>query len=290
MTGRWVDVEIGGPDWLALITASKVAAILGVSKYDSPRSMWHAMHGDTPRQAQKREMSRGHYLEPGILAWFFDQHPELTRIPLPAGTFVNDWKACSPDALATTADGDMVAVEAKSAAEDGEFGKAGTDEIPTMYAGQCMWTAHLLGLSRVYVPMIGPYLEFAEYVVDYDPTIGAAIEAKCSAFRDSLTNGQPPPLDDHVATYQSLRLVHSNIEDRAVELPDEDALTYLRAKAAVAEAEAAVMAATSRLADRMGTAKKATWAGQTIAARQNSSTGVPFLKAAKHLPKIGATA
>jgi putative phage-type endonuclease len=291
MSGRWIDLEIGSPDWLQLITASKVAAILGVSPHDSPRSLWHRMHGDVPAEPQTATQARGHYLEPAILAWFFDQHPELRR-PYGRldrlGTFVhaNGWAAASPDAEAVDGDGTTYPVEAKSAADDSGWGTPGTDEIPTGYMAQCMWTMHVLGGPRIYVPMIGPRLTFAEYVVEYDAGIAASIEAKCLQFLESLTADEPPDIDSHPATYESLRRVHPDIDDETVELTSEDAAAYVTAAAAAKRLEADLNKAKSTVAAVMGRAKKATYGGQTVATRQASSSGIPYVKPARTLPTI----
>ena len=66
-------LDPGSPGWLRLMTASKVAAILGVSQWDSPRSMWHRMRNELPAEPQSTVQSRGHYLEPAVLAWWADQ-------------------------------------------------------------------------------------------------------------------------------------------------------------------------------------------------------------------------
>jgi hypothetical protein len=287
--GTWRDVEIGSDEWLRLMTASKVAAVLGLSKYDSPRSLWHKMRGDVPREEQTVIQARGHYLEPAILAWFFDQHPELTaRYPK---TFVaaDGWRATSPDALGHDASqGVTVGVEAKTAADDEEWGTPGTDEIPVSYAAQCTWTAHVLGLPRVYVPMIDHRLAFQEYVVEYKPEIAEGIERRCKALLDSL-DGEPPEVDNHPATYDSLRRVNPQIEDRKVYLDRDQARRAATAKRRSDAAEAELLLAKSTLAELMGTAKQALYGDELIARRQNTGSGVAALYWAKTLPDFGDT-
>src|SRR5689334_4090086 len=101
MTGRWVTgIAPGSEEWLKTISASKVAAILGLSKWESPRSLWHQMRGDLPREEPTTAQSRGHYLEPAILAWFFDQHPELRQSAKTGASYVDGWKSAAPDAVA----------------------------------------------------------------------------------------------------------------------------------------------------------------------------------------------
>lgn len=294
LTGQWRAIQPGSPEWLPIMTASKVSAVLGVNPWESARSLWHKMRGDVPAETQTTPQARGHYLEPAVLAWFFDQHPELVRRrydPGLGGTFVRDgWMGATPDAEAVQ-NGATVPVEAKSAADLAEWGTPGTDEIPVYYAAQCMWTMHVLQASRIFVPMIGPYLEFAEYLIEYDPATGEAMEAKCRAFIDSLTGDTPPAVDDNPVTYQVLRKVNPTItEGVEVQLSTEHARLYVDAKRLTKQAEQAMALANATIAEQMGTAQRALYGQQLIARRQNTSTGTAALYPARTLPDLGATA
>ena len=68
----------GSPEWLQRMSASKIAAVVGLSPYQSRYSLWMQMAGLAPQPVQTKAMSRGHYLEPAIAAWFADQHPDWT--------------------------------------------------------------------------------------------------------------------------------------------------------------------------------------------------------------------
>lgn len=285
-------ITIGSPEWLKLITASKVAAILGVSPFDSPRSLWHLMHGDLQPEPQSKVQERGHYLEPAVLAWFFDQHPELTRRES-TGTTVhaNGWAAASPDAEAIDWDGDLILAEAKTAADDSEWGTPGTAEIPIYYAAQCVWTMHVLGAQRIFVPVLTSRLELREYVLDYDAALAADMVAKCKAFLDSLQDDEPPDLDAHPATYTSLRklspLLEKGIE---VQLDQDTAVEFTESVLAAKAADSRLTFAKSRVAEAMGTAQKAFYGDQLVARRQNTSGNTPAIYAAKPLPTIGKSA
>ena len=209
------DLTPGSPEWQRKITASKVAAILGVSPWDSQRSVWHTMRGDLPGKEQTEVMSRGHYLEPAILAWWRDQH-DVSENPFewtnqPTYT-LGDWAAATPDAVAHFANDSKALVEAKSAAYDDDWGDPGTDQIPAYYLVQCQWQMHVSGVHRCYVPIITSRLRFAEYVVDYDAESGPLLEQRMREFYDSLSADVPPPLDDSVATFQTMRRLHPEIE------------------------------------------------------------------------------
>lgn len=288
MTAAIPPLAPGDPEWLKLMTASKVAAVLGVSKWDSPRSMWHKMRGDVPAEESTSVQRRGHYLEPGILAWFFDQHPTFIR-GVEVGTVIhpNGWAATTPDATAVDDEGRYVPVEAKTAADDDEWGDQHTDEIPIYYAAQCMWTLHVLGADRIYVPMLTERLEFREYHVDYDSALAADIEAQCWEFYQSLTLGAPPKIDSHPATFDTLKRVNPSIQSGLkVEVTQELAFGFVESRTALARAEAESKRLNSLMVEAMGGAQFAVYHDETVARRQNTASGVAALYAAKPLPTI----
>jgi len=277
----------GDAEWTRLITASKVAAILGVSPWESPRSVWHLMHGDVEAPAQTETMSRGHYLEPAILAWWRDQH-DGQPLAMQPEFHLGDWAAATPDAeLVGVPMEERALVEAKSAAYDDDWGQPGTDEIPMYYLAQCYWQMHVSGVHRCYVPIITSRLRFAEYVVDYDPDIGADLEQRMRAFYDSLAADEPPELDDSVATFQTMRRVHPDIEPKAVvEVTEAEAVELLRAVTCLDQCEAATRKAKAVVLDRMGRANYAVCNGIKVARRQANKSGVSFVALPKNLPLL----
>ena len=278
----------GSPEWLRLVTASKVAAIIGVSPYDSPRSMWHKMRGDvTDDRPESAAMSRGNYLEAGVLDWWEGRHEEYrttevrrqfyaTRPDLP-------WAAATLDGLGVDPFGEVSVVEVKTTSRMDDWGTPGTDEIPTHYLTQVYWQLAMVPeATRAYVAVLGPFLEFAEYVVERDEAIQADLIARCRAFYDSLAGDERPALDDHVATFDVLKRLHPDIDrDAAVDLPDDLAAEYVAATGAVDDAKARATAAQSRVLDAMQDARLAVAGGVTIARRQPNRYGVSLVRVAK---------
>lgn len=284
-----VDLDPGSKDWYRYMTASKVAAVLGVSRWESPLSLWLKMHGDVEPEPMTDVQARGHYLEPAVLNWWLDRHPGFEWDPDSGTTLFSDrlpWAAAKPDGIAT--DGWITdPVEAKTAANDDEWGMPGTDEIPLDYAAQCMWSMHVGGFGRIFVPVLTERLEFREYVVTYDAAIATHIEQICREFMESLRADVRPELDASVATYESLRRFNPLIEKKTrVEISEDLARQFIDAVAANREAEAGWNLARSAMTDAMGTKHKAYYAGALIATRQNSSSGTPYPKAPKDLPEL----
>lgn len=286
----------GSPEWAKLITASKVAAILGVSPWESPRSVWHLMHGDLPREESTEVQRRGHYLEPAILAWWRDQHGVLDgEFKVQPEYLLGNWAAATPDMVTHVEayNHENVLVEAKSTADDGDWGDPGTDEIPDYYLVQVYWQMHVSGIHRCYVPVIGPRLKFAEYVVDYEPTYGQALERTMRKFYDSLAADEPPDLDNTVATWNAVRKIHKDIDRGAsVELTEAEARLLVVENDIAKTTEPRLRGARSAVVDRMGRAQYATYQGVRIARRQPRGEETTFVVVAKpaDLPKQEETA
>lgn len=271
----------GSPEWLRIITASKVAAVLGLSPWQSPYSLWQQMKGNLPATEGNDSTRRGTYLEPAILAWWRDQHPGTVSDWAEQPTYtLGDWAAATPDAACNmTDDGEdaHTLVEAKSTAMD-------WDELPPYYLTQVIWQMHVSGAHRCYVPVIGPRLTFTEYVVDYAEYAddAAMIEARCREFYDSLARDVPPPLDDTVATYEAVRKVHPDIErGESVELTEKEARAVVDWSDELKATERATRLAKSTVLDQMGRAQYATHAGVRIARRQPRGNDVTFVVVAK---------
>lgn len=285
----------GTTAWGRLITASKVAAILGLSPYDSPLSCWHKMKGNIPLEQETEDHRRGHYAEPAILAWWRDQHPEVQGVTLQPQYRRDDlpWAAATPDACAHFADKSGELVEAKTARSLDEWGEPGTDEIPAYYFVQTQFQMHVGRKARTYVPVWGSWFEMAEYVVDYDTDIAAGIIARCAEFWASLEANEPPPLDDSVATLQTLKALHPQITaGEVVQLDADTATEFIEASNAFKAAEARKRAAQSSVLDCMGAAQYGHHGDTRIARRQPArGDAVALYQVAKTTDQIttGAT-
>lgn len=287
--GRWAS---GSPEWHAArrqrIGGSTIAAILGLSPWESPFSVWCQMAGLADPPPQTKAQERGHYLEPAVAAWFADQHPDWKIVE--AGTYVHaerDWQLANPDRLIIYPGDDGCAsavLEIKTAADDAGWGRPGTDEIPVYYRTQVQWYLDTLGLQRAYVAVLTGRLRFAEYVVDYDPADAAIMRDHAEEFLAALLWGEKPDLDSHPATYTTLQQLHPQIDNTTVDLDDATAAEYIEAYTEHKRAEARLNAARARLAAAMGTARAAKWRDQVIATRQAKNGGTPHLVTASKLP------
>ena len=269
--------EPGTPEHTRLVTASKVAAIVGCGrpKWGSPRQMWHLMRGDIPEIGDNAaEKHRGHLLEPAVLEWWRQQHPNAYGFTYQPWMPLDAWGGARPDlVIEDDGSGTPAVVEAKSDGHSDHWGTPGTDEIPLDYAVQVQWQMGIAGVTRAYVPMIGPRLAFAEYVVQFDPAVFAWLKSTTWGFYRSLTDGSPPPLDDTEATLACMRRLHADIDGESVELDPDVAAELRAAHAGQNEARARYRAASSTVLEAMGTARYGMVGEDMTARRQPSSRG-----------------
>lgn len=283
----------GSPEWIKRVSPSKVAAIIGVSPWDSQRSIWHKMRGDVPWDEETAAMERGTLCEPAVLNWW-RKHTHHGEWAEQVTTTLADWCVATPDAIAEVDGGAYVIVEAKTASSDSNWGAPGTDEVPTYYLAQAYFAAHVLNLAgtpvrRIHMPVLfGTRLRFENYVIEYDEGIGSDLLVRCREFYDSLSCDTPPPLDDTTATYEAVRKVHKDIERGSeVELTEKQARDLVLWCDELKSTERSARLAKSTVIDAMGRTQYATHRGVRIARRQPRGEDVSFVVVAKpeHLPE-----
>lgn len=272
----------GTPEWAAKVTASKVAAILGLSPFDSPYSIWQLMAGNTQPATETRPMKRGNMLEDAVLNWWLEEHPEHVEVERQKWYALEDWAGSTPDMDVTGPTGDLELVDAKTIRSDDEW----DGEPPAYYIASSMWQlACAPEAKRVHLAVLfGRPFDLRTFTIERDDDLIAQIVAQCRTFYDSLQMDVPPDLDDTTATYDAVRAMHPDIDDEDVEIPRDLAHDYVTASLALDAAETAARAAKTRLLDAMGRAKNATCDGTKVARRQpHSRAGVSLVRVAKHI-------
>jgi len=270
----------GTPQWHTArrdgLGGSEIAAVMGLSPFESRFSIWHRKRGQIGPVADNDVMYWGRALEHVIAEEFGHRHPELTLTP--SGMWRNrerPYQLGQPDRLV----GDDI-LEVKTARYDDEWGDPGTDVIPVYYRAQCLWYLDCLAAKRCHVAVLITGSDYREYLVEYDQADALAMRAAAAEFMADLRAGRRPDIDEHSATYEAVRELHPDIEPRSVELPAPVALAYLDALATAKDAADAKRAASARVIDAMGNAHKATHLGAVIATRAVRGEGAPHLRAA----------
>lgn len=270
-------------DWLAErrkgIGASEIAAVMGISPWDSPFSLWWHKHmgWETP---DNPEMMAGRRLEPVIADWFAEQfvdgNGEMSLMVRPAGLYRNadrEWQLATPDRLLMLPVQGRPSVfrcgallECKAAFSWEGWGYEGTSEIPVHYRAQALWQMDTVGVDLVHVAAFAG-LHFRRFLVRRDEKDLRAMRFAGERFMESLAEGEPPDVDGHSATLSTLRRVHAFIEDREQEIPARVAANWLRAKTFTARAKKVEARHSAVLRSYLGTAKTAVCDGIRVASR-----------------------
>jgi putative phage-type endonuclease len=257
----------GSPEWAELrrtrIGGSEIAAVLGLSPWESPFSLWHRKRGTIGPLIENDQMWWGTALEQPVAERFALEHPEYRVVR--CGTYVHverDYQLISPDRVLYPRGqrGAWELLEIKQAYNDDDWGEAGTDEIPIYYRCQVMWAMDALGRDSHHLAVYFGGGDYREYVIAYDENDAQILRKRAVEFLDSIARGDIPPLDAHAQTYSTVRELHPDIEESLdVLLDDELGAAYVAALAGEKAAKEEKALRTAQVADVLGGGRRAWW-------------------------------
>lgn len=270
--------EPGTPEWHAArangIGGSEIAAVLGLSPYESRFSLWHRKKGLIGPVEESPEMRWGKKHEPTICAEFAELHPEwFVDVSATYAAGGQPWQIANPDRLLYEPDADpdrdrpTALLEAKTARDAEGWGKEGTAEIPVHYRAQCLWYCDVLGVERCHVAVLIAGSEYREYVVEYDESEARLLREAGARFMDDLARDIRPDIDGHSATYQAIREIPEGLDPVDVEIPTLLRDRFYAAQDAAWEAEDELTACKGELLDAIGTGQRAVCERARIATR-----------------------
>jgi putative phage-type endonuclease len=248
----------GRERWLAArregIGGSEVAALVGISEYDTSWSIFNKKTKTTPDvELTGAPIEWGHRLEDvvaqkiaeeiGMVSrfggglWADRDKPFLRVTPDRFATRARSWKA---EAL----------IECKTAGDGDEWssgtirpGGRGTGAAPLHYQAQAQWQMGIIGLPKCYLGclVMGREREFFVAEIDFDREWFAELATEAERFwHENLLTGEPPMHDlRHPKTEEMLKGLNPIVIKPSVDLPD-DAGTWLEDyQAATAKLKAA---------------------------------------------------
>ena len=176
------------------IGASESAAVLGLSPFQSAADLYFEKVGDVEPRPATEAMESGTRLEPVIIDWCaarlgvkaLKDCPSVRHATLPLGA--------TPDAR--IANRPMEIIEAKKTSMVEGWGAEGTDEIPEHYQVQAHQQMFVLGVEKVWVPVLmltGFREEWRLYCVRRDEDLGADIARRVSAWWQHHVVARVPP-------------------------------------------------------------------------------------------------
>lgn len=234
-------------EWLAWrklgIGASDIAALIGMSKWASPMSVWADKMGLGPPDDGGNDYTEfGHRAEPMMVGYFEDRNPGLFVVGQQDRRVHPefDWHRCTLDGLVVEhPDGDPVGVLEIKTTGEGEW-----DHVPDAYACQVQWQMHVSGLPHAWMAVLHGR-KYRTYQVERDDRAIATLCEVADEFWTRYVLGEtPPPADSHEAT--SKALAHAFPEPVPGKAADLDDLVWaldLREQAQAQASEAKVLKA-----------------------------------------------
>jgi len=232
-------------EWLAWrkqgIGASDVAALLGMSNFASPMSVWTDKLGLAGPEEDNDYTEFGRRAEPMLTGYFEDR----------TGLFVTGQQQRAIHPVHThhraTLDGlvcDHPDGEPLGVVEYKTTGWGAWDEIPDAYAIQVQWQMHVAEQPHAWFGVLHDR-KFATYEVERDQRVIDMLTATVDEFwNDHVLAEKPPPADAHKATARALAQAYpEQVEGESVPLDDIAWALELRATAAAQESEAKVQKA-----------------------------------------------
>jgi putative phage-type endonuclease len=282
--------EAGTPEWRATRTrgigGSEIAAVVGLSPYESAFSLWHKKKGNIPSEQTGEHLGWGNRLEPVVADHFASRHQELWVMDA-GGTYAHEdrpWQLANPDRLifpprdVTVSTPPLALLEVKTS----RFGDGFTDtEIPVHYACQVQHYLDVLGLDLAYVAVLIGGNEYREYRITADADDQAVLREAGARFWESLQNDDEPPIDASFATYEAVRELHPQIDGSDMEIDPALFGEYQFLRQAADSYAADLRAAKSRVLAAMGNARRALVNGTPTLRRQPGRGGAITLREIK---------
>lgn len=242
------------------IGGSDVAAILGLSKWQTAHGLYLEKRSEIPDEAQESTEIQhwGNVLE-DVVAKEFERQNDL-KVRKRHQHFTHKEHPFLMANIDRSVDGIKAVLECKTAGQfmASEWGESGSDQFPDYYRVQLIHYMNVLGYGQGYLGVLIGGNQYRQYYIEQDRELSEMIIQHCVEFWDRVENGNPPDIDyDHRTTGDMLKKLHSGTNGEVIHLPDQiqpwvDVL--FQAKAAVKENEAVVDACKNRIAEAMGDA------------------------------------
>lgn len=269
--------EAGSAEWHAArrngVGGSEVAALLGISPYESQFSLWHRKKGLVEPVGENPQMYWGKRLEPAICQEFNERRQPDGMWAAPAGTYHasgRPWQIANPDRLVypdRNATDPIAVFEAKTSRDGLGFGEEGTDEVPVWYRAQSIWYCDTLGLPECHLGVLIAGSEYREYLIKWDAAEAQMMRDAAEAFMATVAANQRPAIDGHTATYDVLKLLPDGLDDIDVEVLPLLRDRYFAALDAHKEATWELSECRSLLLDAIDTGRRAKCLGDLVATR-----------------------
>lgn len=286
--------EVESPEWYAArqnrLGGSEIAAVLGLSPYESRFSLWHRKKGLVGPQQMNPEMDWGRRLESAVLAKYAENHPgRYSR----GGAYVSaerEYQVSSPDMLLLDEvdEGVLKIIDGKTSPFGEGWGTPGTDQMPVYIRCQLLWYMDVFGVSVADIALLTSGCNYAEYTLRREDSEIQILRHAGVEFIASLNADERPDIDGHDQTYHVIKELHPEIDGSKVDLDPDLVEHFIESRKVLDVAESSFRLYRNLLAEQMGDAKAAYCNGFKIADRRVKGEGKPYIQSvsAKQLPTL----
>lgn len=196
------------------VGGSDVAAVVGLSTYESRYTMWcYKTRRAVPRfdEEARRRMRWGHLLEPVVREEFAYRHPEYIVTQAP-GTYAVPglpWQRVNVDGLVWHPTGELAGVLEIKTGTHRRMHEWDDGEVPVGYTAQGQWACHVTGAPRTFFMALLDTSFDVETVVQRDDGIIGDLVELAGEFWECVVRDVPPPVDGSEATRQVLARVEA---------------------------------------------------------------------------------
>ena len=222
-------------EWLKMrgagIGASEVAAVIGISPWETPFSLWLKKTGQVPPTEENDAMRRGHYLEDAVVQWWMHETGEQV-IKASAADIIyvhpkHPYMLVTPDRIVK---GRKKILEVKSTAI--QMGET----IPDYYLAQVTYQMYVTGIHNAELIYIQGGLTFGRFIVEYDEEFANLIAERVTEFwTENVIGGKEP---DAISVSDLAVKIPKSTPEKAIEADERaiDQLNVLREKKAMYDA------------------------------------------------------
>lgn len=242
------------------IGGSDVAAILGLSKWQTSHGLYLEKRGEIPDDPQEESevMHWGNVLE-DVVAKEFERQNNL-KVRKRNQHFTHKEYPFLMANIDRSVDGLKAVLECKTAGQFmvSDWGESGSEQFPDYYRVQLEHYMNVMGYKQGYLGVLIGGNQYRQYYIEQDQELSEMIIQACVEFWARVESGKPPEIDyDHRTTADMLKKLHSGTNGEIIHLPDQiqpwvDVME--QAKATAKEAESVVDACKNRIAEAMGDA------------------------------------
>lgn len=260
-------VSMSHDEWLAHRTrsvgGSDAAAIVGLSKWATPYSIWAEKLGFTSPAEDNEAMRQGRDLEDYVAQRFCEATGKRVRrenniILNPDYPFAH----ANVDRLIV---GEDAGLECKTTSSL-DLKRFKNGEYPDHYYVQCVHYMMVTGAKRWYLAVLVFGKEFYHYTIERDENEISALAKGEEAFWQYVLNKEPPPSDGEKSTGEAICAVYPESTDTLADLTayESDLRERTRLTAEIKELERLRNAADNRIKTFMANAGRGECPGYTV--------------------------